>query len=212
MVGNDVVDLRDPESRPESLHPRFDTRVFTASEREAIGSGRGSSRVRWKLWAAKEAAYKLIRKRASTTVFSPIRFEVALDESGQALVTHGPDRVAVGYEENDGAVHAVASCPAARPAAVFSAWRRLGRAELAAGDAEVPSRAVRALLCEHVAARLRVEAEEVEVRRDGRVPRLWVADRPAAADVSLSHHGDWLGFACELRAFRELEEPGAAAS
>jgi len=63
-----------------------------------------------------------------------------------------------------------------------------------------------------VAARLRVAAEEVEVRRDGRVPRLWVADRPAAADVSLSHHGDWLGFACELRAFRELEEPGAAAS
>ena len=198
MVGNDVVDLRDPESRPETLHPRFDTRVFTASEREVIEGSSESSRVRWKLWAAKEAVYKLLRKRVAATVFSPIRFEVDLAAPEQAIVTHGVDRVRVAYQENDGAVHAVASSPTDRPGSLFSAWRRVDSAEWAAGSAEAPSRAVRALLCEHVATRLCVAVDEVEVRRDGRVPRLWVGQRPAAADVSLSHHGGWLGFACEL--------------
>ena len=36
MVGNDIVDLRDPESQADGLHPRFDARVFTAPERDAI--------------------------------------------------------------------------------------------------------------------------------------------------------------------------------
>ena len=64
MVGNDIVDLRDPQSRSESLHPRFDTRVFSERERRIIGEAADSERVRWKLWAAKEAAYKLMRKMA----------------------------------------------------------------------------------------------------------------------------------------------------
>ena len=84
MIGNDVVDLLDPESLPETLHPRFDTRVFTAREREAIAASPGddAARARWKLWAAKEAAYKLARKRRPATVFSPHRFAVEVDPTG----------------------------------------------------------------------------------------------------------------------------------
>lgn len=37
-VGNDVVDLRDPETRKGAVHPRFDLRVFTADERERIAA------------------------------------------------------------------------------------------------------------------------------------------------------------------------------
>ena len=74
MVGNDIVDLRDPESRSESLHPRFDTRVFSARERARIAASAEPERLRWKLWAAKEAVYKLVRKLVATTVFSPQRF------------------------------------------------------------------------------------------------------------------------------------------
>ena len=36
MLGNDVVDLGDPECREARLHPRFDARVFTPEERTAL--------------------------------------------------------------------------------------------------------------------------------------------------------------------------------
>lgn len=198
MVGNDIVDLRDPESQAERLHPRFDTRVFTAREREVIAADGGSSRERWKLWAAKEAAYKLLRKRTPSTVFSPFRFEVASEASNRAVVAHGESRVRIDYQANTAAVHAVAVATERTSAEILSGWRRLSASELAAGDPEVPSRAVRAFACERVALRLGLAVSELEISREGRVPFLCVAGKRAKADLSLSHHGDWVGFACEL--------------
>ena len=199
MVGNDIVDLRDPESQADSLHPRFDARVFTSPERDAIAAGEGAPRTRWKLWAAKESAYKLLRKQKPSTVFSPVRFQVSFDGPAAALVTHGHDEVSVVYRENEGAVHAVARAEGVPAAAVLSGWRPLSRRERSGGDPETPSRGARALACERVAERLGVAAAALEVRRAGRVPFLWQSGRRLPADLSLSHHGDWLGFACVLR-------------
>lgn len=199
MIGNDVVDLRDPESRAETLHPRFDARVFGEGERAAIEAAGDPERTRWKLWAAKEAAYKLARKRRPTTVFSPVRFEVELDEASEAaVVRHGSDRYGVTFAENDGALHAVAMADDAGARRVVTGWRRLATGEIATGDPEAPSRAVRELLCERIAKVLGVAPADLEVRRSGRVPRLWLRGEPAPVDLSLSHHGDWLGFACEI--------------
>jgi len=198
MVGNDIVDLRDPESRSESLHPRFDTRVFRESEREGIAAASDSERTRWKLWAAKEAAYKLARKQQPTTVFSPPRFAVELVGDSSAVVTHDRERYDVEYTENDGALHAVATAQGTRSDRVISGWRRLEAGEIESGDPDAPSRAVRALLCERIATALGVRASDLEVRRRGRVPHLWLRGEPAPVDLSLSHHGDWLGFACEF--------------
>ena len=205
MVGNDIVDLRDPESRSESLHPRFDTRVFSESERAVIGEADDSERVRWKLWAAKEAAYKLARKLAPPTVFSPRLYQVTPSGDNGATVDHEASCCTVRYTENDGALHAVATSRVVEPSAVLSDWRRLRPGEIASGDPNAPSRAVRELLCEQIAERLGVAISELEVRRQGRVPFLFVSGQPARVDLSLSHHGDWLGFACEL----EPAVPGA---
>ena len=62
MIGNDVVDLGDAEVQPGATHPRFDARVFAREEREALRASGAPNRLRWILWAAKEAAYKAARK------------------------------------------------------------------------------------------------------------------------------------------------------
>jgi len=215
MVGNDVVDLRDPESSAASLHPRFDTRVFTAAERASIAASPEPQRQRWRLWAAKEAAYKLARKLSPTTVFSPSRFEV-LEEvqdaapggagQGGLLVAHGAERFRVAVAENESALHAVARREGESDAAVLSGWQRLAPGE-AALDPGAPSRAVRELLCTRVAERLGVGVHELEVRRRGRIPQLWLRGRPAPVDLSLSHHGGWLAWAFELEAPRGAPAP-----
>jgi hypothetical protein len=80
MLGNDVVDLLDVDARPETFRRRFDERVFSAEERLALvedaedaSAARRSHALRWAHWAAKEAAYKLIRQVDPTFVFSPGR-------------------------------------------------------------------------------------------------------------------------------------------
>lgn len=198
MVGNDVVDLRDPESAPETLHPRFDTRVFSEVEREAIAGSSDSARLRWKLWAAKEAAYKLAKKTSPTTIFAPAKFEVALSDANTGCVRHGAAQYRVAFTENEGALHAVATRADADKGEVLAGWRQLAIGEIESGDPEAPSRAVREMLCERLAARLGVNADELEVRRRGRIPFLWLRGKPAPVDLSLSHHGGWLAFACEL--------------
>jgi len=61
MLGNDVVDLLDAESQPETFRPRFDERVFTEAERSEIAKSSRPLALRWALWSAKEAAYKLAK-------------------------------------------------------------------------------------------------------------------------------------------------------
>ena len=127
-----------------------------------------------------------------------------LSGNAGATVEHEASRCAVRYTENDGALHAVATSRFVEPSSVFSDWRRLESGEIASGDPDAPSRAVRALLCERIAERLGVAVSRLEVRRRGRVPFLFLSGKPAPVDLSLSHHGDWLGFACEL----ETAAPG----
>ena len=204
MVGNDVVDLRDPESAAETLHPRFDTRVFSVRERELMAGSRDAARLRWKFWAAKEAAYKLARKVSPATIFSPVKFEVSPGNAKTARVRHESAQYSVAFIENEGALHAIATRTGADKAEVITGWRQLTEREIEGGGSEAPSRAVRKLLCERLAVRLGVNEAELEERRRGRVPFLWLGGRPAAIDLSLSHHGGWLAFACELTGTPEI--------
>src|SRR5574337_2138325 len=77
MVGNDVVDLADPQCLPLGTHPRFDQRVFAQSELRLIHASATPAWMRWMLWAAKESAYKILRKQDPAMTFAPRRFVVA---------------------------------------------------------------------------------------------------------------------------------------
>ena len=83
MLGNDIVDLRDAESRPESFRPRFDERVFTHEERRAIARDQRPLIRRWAHWAAKEAAFKLGKQLDPEFVFAPGRLQVRFDSGAR---------------------------------------------------------------------------------------------------------------------------------
>ena len=207
MVGNDVVDLRDPDSNAQTHPPRFDERVFSDAERRLIRESPESPHLRWCLWAAKEAAFKAARKRDGKTVFSPPRFEVDLRGANAGRVTHRrkgalPERFELRWWYADGAVHAVASGAGAPPfpgSELIHGFRRLHSDKAPGADlgsAWGPGQAVRDFARKKLGSALDVPAEALEIRMQGRVPVLWLGDRPAAADLSLSHHGEWIAFAC----------------
>ena len=176
-VGNDIVDLRDPETR--SAHPRFASRV--GAPRDDV----------WLHFAAKEAAYKALHTLDSRVRPIPRRFVVD-PEAGE--VRHEGSVLPFVAERNEDFVHVVAWVGEPE---LLSGWGPVQ------GD---PSADVRRRLCEGVAPLLGVEAGELQVERaplpgswDGLAPpRLLLRERPLPLDICLSHHGRYVAWAAAL--------------
>jgi len=192
MIGNDVVDLGDADSRVAGHHPRFDARVFTAAERELIAASAAGERTRWLLWAAKESVYKVARRADARTVFSPPRFPVRLRPGSTATVEAAGGAFDVELRAYAEHVHAIARSRDAAEVTVHSAVARLA---LGPGEG-TPSAAVRRLTIATLSRRLAIPERDLALDREGRVPRLWIRGRPSAAVLSLSHHGRFVAFAC----------------
>lgn len=199
MIGNDVIDLGDPETAAGACHARFDARVFAPAELAALAASAAPRRLRWTLWAAKEAAYKVARKLDRTIAFAPRRFVVQLLGDGEARVVHGRRRLAVALRTELDCVHAVAHARDLRAHARLRAAQVVTRVErLAAGSLACPGAAVRALAIATVAPLLGRDPQDLVVARDGRIPRLHDASGALPYDLSLSHHGRFVAFACVL--------------
>jgi len=196
MVGNDVVDLRARAVVAGPRHPRFDARVFAPSEHRALRESAEPNTLRWTFWAAKEAAYKVVKKLDDATVWSPLRFVVRLDDAHDGSVEHAGRRIPVRVDADAERVHAVAIDRAEALAGVRSRV-----AELPARDADA-SAAVRVLAREELARWLGTQPDALEIGREGRIPVLRMAGAPAPFDLSLSHHGRFVAYAAEPRCVR----------
>ncbi len=196
MVGNDVVDLGDREVLEGPAHPGFDARVFTPGERDLLAGSRDADRTRWTLWAAKEAAFKLARKLDPSVVFSPRRFKVLPTAPGRAQVLHSGRRLAVRIAEAGKALHAVAFEPRSPGPMLLFGVEALRRGS-------DPSRAARALAARALIEELGVRRRSLRFGRRGRVPTVRVEGSETGLDVSFSHHGRFVAFACQLETLLE---------
>jgi phosphopantetheinyl transferase (holo-ACP synthase) len=188
MPGIDVVDLGDPEAAPGARHPRFDLRVFSADERAAIAASAEPELARWGLWAAKEAAFKLLARRAPGLRFAPLRFRVAL-AGARARVRHAGEEVAVELRRCGDALHALAGDAGAAGLLCAVAERPPGLD---------PSRAARELAARLVAEDLALPASALAFGRRGRAPTLRVRGLARELALSLAHHGRFVACACDV--------------
>ncbi len=193
-VGNDVVDLVDPETLREEQHPRFDERVYAPEELALLQRSESEHVTRWLLWAAKEAAYKAEKRDAPDTVFSPRRFVVqppplsGEEGAGRGCVRHGERLLTLAAEWTRDFVHIVAMSDAARAGRSVSEVARAARA---------PSVAARELAATGIGELLGIDPRRLEI--DGRPPVVRHDGRDLPVELSLSHHGRFVAFAASLR-------------
>ena len=199
MIGNDVVDLSDPESSRGACHPRFDRRVFTPEELEALSTDRTDVQRRWILWSAKEAAYKAARRQCSGVAFSPARFVVNLDRSLCGSVRYGIRRWPVRVQIDGDCVHAVVAEKDSF-ADTLSGSCRLTTAEL-----RDSSQGVRRFAIASIATELGVATSDLRIEKVDRIPQLILAGEAAPVALSLSHHGSYAGFACHDPRIEEVD-------
>ena len=227
MLGNDVVDLLDFDAVPSERTPAFDARVFGPAELARIATSPDAVRERWMTWAAKEAAYQLARKLTPGTVFVPRRFEVGAPVASPRPGGGAHQRLAApvrfpgftcqcDWISAPGFVHALCRPAGSSPPDCLS----VDRLEPGAGGftgPDEPGRRVRRLARTEVARILGVSEGEVGFgKRDG-IPYLMLGDRLLGGDVSFSHHGGWVAFACRLSAEetasqRRVQAPEAVVS
>lgn len=188
MIGNDIVDLFDEDSAPREDQQRFDARVFGAAERSRIASSADPQRERWRIWAAKEAAYKAGRRMDPALVFSPRRFRVSAEED---RVIHDDLEFELSIEERAGCVHAVARRSESEGPIVA---RVMALPAQEAADPSLVSRRVREFCCAEVADVLGTSTDDLRIDTEDRVPELRLPSG-ARLPVSLSHHGSWVAFA-----------------
>ncbi len=204
LVGNDVVDLRDPENQPDSIHPRFDARVFTWTERARILASSSPHRMRWLLWAAKESAFKVARKMDSRVFFSPRAFSVRIPGGETetphpflAEVSHDAGRFQVCLEGTEEWVHAVASVSGEGVARADWQLRSLGREAARRLPGAEASARVRRLARSAIASALAAVPSDIVIAAAAkRIPRVWWRGKPLPVDLSFSHHGRFV--ACAL--------------
>ena len=203
LVGNDVVDLRDPENQPEAIHTRFDLRVFGGGERARILDAKSPHRMRWALWAAKESAYKVARKMDPRVYFSPREFAVRLPrwewgphEALVAEVLHAAGRFHVRLRGTDEWVHAVASTTGGGVETAGWDLRLVERAEAHGLIRFDPSARVRQLARSALASALSIVPSDIVIAAAAkRAPRAWWRGRRLAVDLSMSHHGRFVACA-----------------
>ena len=218
MLGNDVVDLFDPDSRPESHPARFDERVFTPDEQRAIARDANPLARRWAHWGAKEAAFKLAKQIAPEFIYAPKRLVVRY-----LPATIGPDaratrsgtlelpripgnpirRLEIRSHESPERIHVIAAPEGTDWKAIDSGVDRLGPTETD------PSRAVRWLAIRRSSRILGIARDRLTIGRRGRIPVLELDGSTTSFCLSLSHHGRWI--ACAMRPRIDFERDSAPA-
>jgi hypothetical protein len=194
IVGNDIVDLGDPEAGRESSHPRFDARVFAASELASLAESESKTMMRWILWSAKEAAYKAASRENNEVVFSPVRFVVFLDSELRGFVSHEGRRWPVRVALRGNCVHALVAGEDDADSMLWESQR------LTAAELRDPSQSVRKFAKTTIAKRLGLSASDLQIESTGKVPQLLLAKDGRPQALSLSHHGVYAGFACRVPA------------
>jgi phosphopantetheinyl transferase (holo-ACP synthase) len=197
LVGNDVVDLDDAAITSSHLRARFVERVCHARERARVASALEPKVLLWSLFAAKEAAFKVVVKRGPV-VFAHRRFVVAEDLGSVGF--EGLE-LRLRVQVTGACVHAVAWLGAAPTSSEV----------VCIGLREDPGRVARKALLASFG-----EVDGLEVVREP-VPGAWDGYGPPRVrrsgfwlpvDVSLSHDGRFAAYAVGAPDAQAVASPG----
>lgn len=212
-VGNDIVDLTDSDAMGKSRDTRFINRVFTQGEQDRILNSANPDAALWALWAGKETAYKVVSKSHTAVSSAPRAYNVSFEKENIA----NSDRNSFGHYSFSGVVETPRG---SIPVRIFQAcdcihcigttgakeaidsvdWGvlRIGRGFGASPRFE--SFIVRKAARRHLSLYLNRYPDEIEIRRvkgphGSGYPIVYIGDRRAGVDISLSHEGEFAAYA-----------------
>jgi phosphopantetheinyl transferase (holo-ACP synthase) len=220
-VGNDIVDLKTPEAMGKSADTRFINRVLTPCEQRMIRHSEHPDTLVWALWAAKETAFKAIRKSSPDVTSAPRRYPVRYlvrylvkfnsDKISSSLygvvdTLHGNVPVKMFITEEY--VHCIGIAgPANRLESITYGMDRIRmdqrNTRIMPGSESVSkqeSAAVRRLAKKDIASSLQLKEQDIQIVRHKthnrlNPPMVYAKGRMKNMEISLSHDGRFAAYA-----------------
>ena len=216
VVGNDIVDLRDPETIGKAEQSRFVERVLTGDEQTI--RRQKTDRDLWSRWAAKESVWKVVVKTHGERLM-PRQLHVDAAEFGNQSTAEVHCRCGVfpvQFGINDDYIHCVAWSPESKSKAArtfriahavagneddSAAFSRLSTGERKSARSTGSSaarRLAKRLLCQNLDG---INEEDLQIVRDeiaaGFGPPRFIgpSGKTTTYDLSLSHHGRFIAAA-----------------
>lgn len=206
-VGNDIVDLADPENIGKSRDQRFCRRVFNPEELSLIANSDRPDTILWALWAAKEAAYKAISRGDPSVCSIPRKYQVIIETGAQPAssaplqgrVTTPLGELPVQIFIEAEMVHVIAT------GTVDDLTRIVSRVEQMDAERADSSEFAREILLEEIARHLCCHADDLSVAKEKRrpwAPFISFRGSRLPAEISLSHDGRFVAFAFDPETIR----------
>lgn len=205
-VGNDIVDLHADKTAGKSSDSRFVNKVLTEAEKLRFDRAECQDVYLWSVWAAKETAYKALVKAHPGIASWPRKYEVThgapdLSKSGDAMVKTPLDSVPVMLFVNNDYIHCIGGMTGRLcPDMIIRGVVEVASAESVCMDPQQKSEVVRQASAARIAACEDVPESDIEIRRARSSrglgpPMVYIRQRAAGIDLSLSHHGRFAAFA-----------------
>ncbi len=229
LLGNDIVDLKEAGIAGKSHNARFVERVFSREEKSAISVSENSDVTLWMFWAAKETAYKIISKITGPPVFSHKKFittfykQISKSKS-EYIVDYGEWQFLIELTTKSNYIHAVGTHANSSelPDYLLSKkvhkvthselkdwqnsnnWPEHFTKEELDSIHHAESALVRFLCKNLIAKQLKITPSRLQIIRPEKAhkpqpPFLLLDNKQTEIDISLSHHGLWLGFCYSIR-------------
>jgi hypothetical protein len=211
-VGNDIVDLGNPDALGKSQDDRFLRRVFLPEEQSQISLDSDSDCILWVLWAAKETAYKIISKINPAIPSGPLKYRVHLEETVSlsprtpgfrnghfsCLVETPVGSVKICALTGADYVHAYGSW--GDQATAGAMHLKVFRLDQPCFHRQPESDVVRKVLCGYLGRFWHIPSGQIVIQRDQNArgagpPVVYIQGERAPMDTSLSHHGRYGAFA-----------------
>jgi len=202
-VGNDIVDLREPANAGKSRDSRFLKKILTVAEIDFVQNAGNPDKALWSLWACKEAAYKVIKKKCVDTAFLPRRWMVILKKLESACLEGEvkiPDTEAVYVRlfSHFRYVHCVGADHQADLDSLVCKVEVLPEKENEKRIA--PSLFARKCLALSIADFFRLNLNDIKINRaqnknELQPPHVYISGKKSDIDISLSHDGQFIAYA-----------------
>jgi len=202
MLGNDIVDLKDVDSKNLLNNTKFIQRVFTNLEQEIILHSSQPQVKAWIMWGAKEAAYKAISRYDRELVFSPVKFNTSEDLSS---ILYKSTELALKTVSTNDYVYVEAYSKKIKEENIITHIKHINdlKNDPFVQDFALPhsynelstfTRAMALSVFNKIWYNQKIQIENISPETKKRIPLLKVNDEYTDTIISLTHHGSWCAF------------------
>jgi phosphopantetheinyl transferase (holo-ACP synthase) len=189
MIGNDLVDLNLAATESNWQRKGFLDKVFTEIEQDLIINSNDSFKMVWLLWSMKESAYKVYVQQFEKRFFAPQKFQCTFTSNTTGIVKIHQNEFITQSIITDKYIATTATLNYDEPLLVDNF-------HLKNSSYKSQHKNCYTKLKNILSNKMNLPLNEISIRKNNvGVPRIYFNDNMLQISFSISHHGNYGGYA-----------------